>query len=705
MSETIQKFSTAGSVPATSESDRRIDEARRLFPVETLQHLDRESAVRCQALLGHGDCFGVWETPDAMVGRKQRGSQRRIDLGKRLCDYLPQDTHLSSSLGVLLNEGVLWMTRYALLLRIGPSGMKKSTGRPIDVTTIIQLIYVVVPQILIKGILRRIELDDLEYEWFMRCLTPDDIRQCNTDKVIGYELNRMHMLVDRGLWDDIPTKVDITKTTSPKGDAIKPPAQYISIPHPPIPDDYLAEMGPRILWLVQDLGPNLITIFEDIPALFGDIRFVSGARHRKAMDARLKPYLAQHKWRDRNDRAITAPPFRFRIGRGLNEKDPCAWPPSFLENMSILATTLQSAHLWIALLAMAGRISEIATLKRDCVEWARDGKPYANGKTFKLTANLAGTDRDWPAPEVLVQALAQQVKLVSAWEQIARIIKGVNQVGGEILVAEGDHLWASLGPSKTDPEEELYSFGNALQMLATRICLTPQPGGKNLHPHRFRKTVARLAGIAIVDSPRVLMKLLGHKDIAMTLGYILTDKALQVEIGQVARELRIMRCQEVIEDMHTALHTPEAPKYGGHGGGAAPFMTEAVKTHEEELHRSGQVWDANSSYELSVILTGNGQYFRLTRPGVVCLKESREAGPCTCDSTCVNRIEEKTARRDVRKVIPILIDEGKRALAENQLLLVADKVQQINEDILRFDDINDEFGDHPDVILLREAVA
>lgn len=374
--------------------------------------------------------------------------------------------------------------------------------------------------------------------------------------------------------------------------------------------------------------------------------------------------------------------------------------------MIVLAVNLQAAHLWIALLAMAGRISEISTLKRDCIEWARDGKLYANGKTYKLSANLAGTDREWPAPDVLVQALAQQTRLVSAWERIARVLKGVNQEDGEMLVAEGDHLWASLGVGGgADPEEQLYSFSQSLLLLAERIGLTPKPGGKNLHPHRFRKTVARLAGIAIVDSPRVLMKLLGHKDIAMTLGYILTDKALQVEIDQVARELRIMRCQEVINDIHTALHTPEAPKYGGHGGGGAPLLADAVRTHEEELHRSGQEWDVNSSYELSVILTGNGQYFRLTRPGVVCLKESREVGPCNCDSTCVNRIEEKTARRDVRKVIPILIDEGKRALAENQLLLVADKVQQINEEMLRFDDIKEEFGDHPDVILLRKAVA
>lgn len=35
---------------------------------------------------------------------------------------------------------------------------------------------------------------------------------------------------------------------------------------------------------------------------------------------------------------------------------------------------------------------------------------------------------------------------------------------------------------------------------------------------------------------------------------------------------------------------------------------------------------------------------------------------------------------------------------------MTDKVQPIREARLRFDDIKDEFDDHPDVILLREAV-
>lgn len=89
----------------------------------------------------------------------------------------------------------------------------------------------------------------------------------------------------------------------------------------------------------------------------------------------------------------------------------------------------------------------------------------------------------------------------------------------------------------------------------------------------------------------------------MTMHYILTDKALRAEIEQVTRELRIMRCQGVLEDIRAALHTPNAPAFGGHGGGAVPLLSEAIKAKEEELHQKGQDWDADTTYELALHLT------------------------------------------------------------------------------------------------------
>lgn len=93
---------------------------------------------------------------------------------------------------------------------------------------------------------------------------------------------------------------------------------------------------------------------------------------------------------------------------------------------------------------MAGRVSEIKSLPRAYVEWARDGKPYVSGKTYKLSQYLTGEEREWPAPEVLVDALAQQVRLVKAWERIMPALQGEFE-DDETLQIKGDHFWASLG--------------------------------------------------------------------------------------------------------------------------------------------------------------------------------------------------------------------------------------------------------------------
>ena len=166
-----------------------------------------------------------------------------------------------------------------------------------------------------------------------------------------------------------------------------------------------------------------------------------------------------------------------------------------------------------------------------------------------------------------------------------------------------------------------------------------------------------------------------------------------------------MRCQGVLEDIRAALHTPGAPAFGGHGGGAAPLLSEAIKAKEDELHQQGQEWHVDTTYELALHLTLGGKFFRLTRPGVVCLKEDRNAGPCTCDSSCINRIEEKTARRDVNELIPILVHQGHQALANNELLLLANTVEQLEDELERFEDIAAEWLEKPEVVTLREAVA
>ena len=87
----------------------------------------------------------------------------------------------------------------------------------------------------------------------------------------------------------------------------------------------------------------------------------------------------------------------------------------------------------------------------------------------------------------------------------------------------------------------------------------------------------------------------------------------------------------------------------------------------------------------------NGQRWVHVRPNVLCTKGIGEAGECSkrlgspepssCQASCTHRIEEKTARRDVKAIIPILVADYKTARHDNQLMVLAEIGEQIRENI------------------------
>ena len=75
-------------LPSLLDQDTARRQASALFPLESLQNLDVDSARRCQTMLGHGGTFGIWETPEAMVPH-MRQHMRSIDLRRRIASKLP----------------------------------------------------------------------------------------------------------------------------------------------------------------------------------------------------------------------------------------------------------------------------------------------------------------------------------------------------------------------------------------------------------------------------------------------------------------------------------------------------------------------------------------------------------------------------------------------------------------------------------------
>lgn len=680
---------------AEPEEEGRLAVLQR-FRVEDIQTLGRDDLLAAQMLGGHGDTWGFWLTPKA-YGRLEK-CRAEIDLAGRLHRFLSKEA-ITSSVDRLVDEGVLVLTRWAVLLRLLPrSNLNRSTNR-LKAQSIAGNLYGYLPELAARAIARKVA--DPDVNGLFRCLTDADQRGFAAKKGARIELERLRILLARGLWNDAPPLLDIGRTTDPWHQPSRP-AQGKSEPHPPLPDAWLAEIGPRVLWIVQDLGPNLLrlleTLREDMKAIGWSLRPPTISRRVGALVADL---LASSPWRDRAGRPLT-PPFPLRSGVGRSGADAEEWPPRTWEQVETLSVTVQAAHLFIALLACAGRIGEVATLTRACIEIERNGKEYLSGYSYKLSDSLFGTARQWPAPPILCQALGQQGRLAAAWDWLPRSL-------GKGLPAAprfGEALWVSIGSSSAGEDADV-SFNGALQALANRLNMDIRPGGKLVHAHRFRKTIGRLAGVALFNSPLVLKRLFGHRSIEMTLHYILCDEGVREDAENVLRELRIIHCAEALSEIHHAIAN-QLPLPGNGGAGAAR-LAAAVRQTEAELQQGGRMWQEGSAYDLACLLTMQGQGWRLIRENIVCSKAPGEHGLCqkkrsrgepdtaNCQPHCDNRIVLARKRRDVELSIEQYLDVARQARDDGQLLVLSSVMYNVEDEWANFADLEQQYGADPEV--------
>lgn len=677
------------------------------FKEKEFQHLPREELLLAQTIAGHGDEWGIWKTPPSISPGKLQPSIRSINFAHRLRQYLVKDSVTNASVEILLEEGVLLMTRLSLLLRLVPTGSHgHSKNKRLKPRTLAVKLYTYWPKLVAHAIMRKTGRPDAG--GLMSCLTREDVQVLCQNKHTQVELDRLAILAAHGLWSDLPQQPDITRTTNPKGSIRSHSHEESHGEYQPISDEYLAEIGPRILWLICELGPHLLGMLDGLVTYLTNLdkSGMPGQKIARRIQKFISTYLNEHQWIDRAGKPLM-PPFQLTTGRKhpIWDNDIREWPPRTWDQIKSLSATLQSAQLFLALLATAGRIGEVDMLSRTCVEIARDGKDYLHGWTYKLSGNLFGDRRQWPAPTVLVQGLGQQSRLAAVWGRLpsGSLGKGLPQV-----LPHHDALWLSLGTSAfANPSEKLNVPQRALMMLAKNVGMDPRPDGINLHPHRFRKTIGRLAGIALYNSPLVLKRLFGHKNIEMTLHYILCDEDIRTESEKVLRELRIMNCAEVLQEIHEALAS--GGSLPGHGGPPAARLVEAVQTEEARLAKSGRLWTNGSAYDLAYLLTINGQGWRLIQKNIVCTKVPGENGLCrknhsrgepdtsNCRLECSNRFVLARERRDVNEVAESYIDIARQAREDEQFMVLFESMQRFSEEVEAFPNLKAHYLSDPDV--------
>lgn len=767
--------------PAVDDQEQSRLRAAAQVQAHEIQSVDVDTLGRLKALAGHGERLLVWSTPQEwLVNAKRSNAIMSVDLQKEALSALTADERAAVDMkpvsgavasmakrltpAQLVGATALQAVRYLLLMRLGPSlGSGRRSGKvSLKAASVAETASGAIRRMVAIVIRKRLDLvargllsaDDTRH---FALIQPSDFAtlpktfaaRCAT------ELRRMDQLCGRGVWLDAPMlERDPTATVDPAQPPKEAEPDQKPDPHLPLPDDYVAQMGHRSLWIIEHLGPFLLDVGEELLTEWRKSAHV-GNSSKSSRKKILLSVLAARNAGDPTDLASAPlrcpePPFtirlsthgekagrRFKSAAAANASDdgdadeclePIKWPPHNLAHFTGLCGVLQGAHFFIASMAMAARQSESMDLRRDCVVYGNDGQWRAAGRTFKLVQAFEGEIRDWDLPEAAARAIEQQARLARMLEQMPWTDDLSALLNPEFTAFKGDHLWCRIGSGGTNPREVPRDPNKFLRKFARMLDMDAEPSGQPLRTHRFRKTIARLAALAIDEAPLMLKHLFGHKDIEMTLHYILADKALAAEIEQIIKELHMMRAKAPVEAFVARLVNSEARKHGadeidvdyaGYGGKAVDRLADTVERYRDQAVAGGRMRNSSEDFgadqidDVVRILTGDGTYFNLVRPGVFCTKRLGEWGPCSrkkgqadrsnCQETCDHRLEEPWLRADADGCVADALAGYERAMVDDEVLLQSFWADQVRRNVVRFEDLRAKWMQHPVIAQIMAA--
>lgn len=242
------------------------------------------------------------------------------------------------------------------------------------------------------------------------------------------------------------------------------------------------------------------------------------------------------------------------------------------------------------------------------------------------------------------------------------------------------------------------SYLNHLRRMVKSLGLTEAMDDMSLHPHRFRKSIARLIALAIVaGAPKILMDLFGHEKIEAALYYILSDPAIRSEMEEVAKAQIIMLAENAIENADS------------NGGPAATGIRKAVA---KERARRGEQFGENDIHMLAQTFTFSGKIWSLVRPGVICTKGPQQSGPCNkrvghpepsrCRGNCDHRLETAAIHDDVNRLLNESVVHLERAELEGDEITAELWRGQVLANLRRFPDLEKRWSAHPIVAALLQ---
>jgi integrase len=659
MSETSVSFISAADIAA----DPR-----------TIQHLDRRALLALQERCNLGRQWGTMQFPREWLPQSSAViSHGTIRIPKKIYDQTECDVDRELI--------ILTVTRLTLLLFLVPLKGSGRSNKILAVRTIaeeigsfirlfVQLAISIRQPTRIPGLLSRI--DRSAFMEYRSTLTGRQVR------ALDAHLQRLKGLQARELWDDVPAVHTFVQAELPRKfrpDIDNSPVRAVD-PHRPFSDEFISEASWRAAWLAQNIAEQLAQTAKKLMTISKRYKGITAKKSRKQTLAEEK-LLGSIVFRGVEGHQIVALPFEITVGIVGRTNELLTWPPTMAIHVFAWLEKIQAAHLFILLLSTGGRISEVLSLQTNCISRASSasGITTADGRTYKLVLSHEGAERDWPLPPLAVEVIRNQVSM-------ARALAPNTEPGP---------LWRNYALNGFGNPLS-HNYRNQLKNLVSSLSLNHLLGTQNMRAHRFRKSIARLVALAIVESPKVLMDIFGHRSIDMTMGYILADPLIRAEVDTVRRELVMMFAEKAIESADT------------NGGAAAAPLKDSIRTIKIQR---GDDWGVDDIKDLAFTLTANGEQWALVRPGVLCTKQGNQTGPCNanhsapdparCRTSCAHRLEEGAMRDDAHRSVQQAVEHIEKADADGDEIQKELWAGQVLAHLRRFDSVFDRWKGHPAV--------
>ncbi|MCI5076393.1 hypothetical protein [Oricola sp.] len=428
----------------------------------------------------------------------------------------------------------------------------------------------------------------------------------------------------------------------------------------------MSEVVRRAIWLQDNLGSQLIECWALLRSHATEAASKGrSTSHPKAIEER-RAIIASFPWHDASGDPLDHLPWE--VSWTKEKRTTAIWPPRDASSINIMIGVLQALNYCVVGFCTGGRSSEL--LDGDDTSVDPDNSGHYQARTVKLEDTETGRIRDWPIHPRARRALHLQ-------QEIAQVIR-----------PDGEgHLWMLLQDGAEPAGSPLRNVNEPVVRAISQLGLKHLTGNSRPHSHRWRHTVARLIALCVASAPQVLMDLFGHRDLEMTLHYMLSDPEIAQEAKRVASEIAYAIAEEALGDVEA----------GTAGGAVATSLENGIA--DFKMRRGEHELGSESLSEAIRILTFNGSHWELVRPGVLCTKGLGEFGPCTqgrgspdpggCRTSCEHRLEMARAKADCAGALDQLLREHAIAIEEQAGMVLANIEGQILAHLKRWDDVRE----------------